>query len=96
MNIQDTYKEKGNKAADEIAQLAIKDDFVLQQVLEAAVSSNKRIKNAGSKTLKIISEIDPIKLYSEFNFFKNLLSSSDTILKWIAIDIIGNLTYVEK
>jgi len=35
-------------------------------------------------------------LYSNFDFFTELLDSENRILKWIAMDVIGNLTSVDS
>jgi hypothetical protein len=89
-------KVKGNKAAGEAAKFAMNDGVLLQQLFEGAGSSNKRVKNAAAKALRIISETEPAKLYSKFDFFFKLMNGEDTILKWIAIDIIGNLSSVDR
>jgi hypothetical protein len=94
-DILDEFADRGNSAADVIASMAVNDDTVLSEVFQGVVSSNKRIKNAAAKTLKIISENEPAKLYSQVSFFTDLMNSDDTILKWIAIDIVGNLSYVD-
>jgi hypothetical protein len=54
------------------------------------------VKNGAAKTLKLISERKPAKLYPQFGYFADLLDSDDTILKWIAIDVIGNLSFVDS
>ena len=73
IDIYNEFKEKGNKAADDVATLAIRADFLLEQVLEGTDSSNKRVKNAAAKALRIISETKPVKLYPKFSFFAGLL-----------------------
>jgi hypothetical protein len=92
----DILKKEGNKAATEVALMAISDNNILSQVIQGSVSSNKRIKNAAIKSLRTISEISPQKLYSRFDFFIDLINGDDTILKWNAIDITGNLSYVDS
>ncbi len=92
----DILKKEGNKAATKVALMAISDNDILSQVIQGSVSSNKRIKNAAIKSLRIISEINPLKLYSRFDFFIDLINGDDTILKWNAIDIIGNLSVVDS
>lgn len=95
IDVYNELKEKGNKAAENIAILTLKDISLLQHVLDGATSSNKRVKNAAAKTLKIISAKEPQMLYPKFDFFVDLIKGEDTILKWIAIDVIGNLSYVD-
>ncbi|UCE20445.1 MAG: hypothetical protein JSV84_08955 [Gemmatimonadota bacterium] len=96
IDIFEEFKERGNRAVDDVAQLAIKNIAVLKKVFEGAGSPSKRIKNAAGKTLQIISEIAPQKLYLRFNYIVNLIEGEDTILKWIAIDMVGNLSGVDR
>ena len=89
------FKKEGNKAAERVARLAVKDKFILRQVLEGAVSDNKKIKNASAKCLREVIRINPEKLYAEYNFFVKLIDGDDTILKWNAIEVLSNLTDVD-
>lgn len=95
VDVSKIFTKDGNKSAEMVASLAIKNSTVLKQVLEAASSENKRIKNASAKCLREISRINPQKLYKEFNFFVKLIEGQDTILKWNAIEILSNLTDVD-
>jgi hypothetical protein len=94
--IFDELKEKGNKAADDIAKMVIENRSLLNQVVEGAMASNKKVKNAAAKTLRIVGEIDPGMLYPRLSFFVKSIDGEDTILKWIGMDIVGNLSFVDK
>ena len=96
IDILKEFIERGNKAADEVAQLAVRNSSVLKSVFEGVSSTNKRVKNAAGKTLQIIGEIAPKKLYSKFHFILDLVDGQDTILKWIGIDILGNVASVDR
>lgn len=89
------FENEGNKAAEKAAAFAIKDNSVLEQVFEGVHSDKKRIKNASSKCLRVISSISPVTLYPKFSFFVNLIESEDNILKWNAIYVLGDLTDVD-
>ena len=89
-------KERGNKAADDVAQLAATNNSALKTVFEGVTSPKKRLKNAAGKTLQIMSEIAPRKLYSKFHFILDLMDGQDTILKWIGIDIVGNMASIDR
>jgi len=68
----------------------------LPEALFAGLSSeNPKVKFGSAKTLRTISEKNPNALYPRMEFFVGLLESKNTILKWIAIDIIANLTAVD-
>ena len=90
------FIERGNKAADDVAQLAVRNSSTLKSVFVGVTSTNKRVKNAAGKTLQIIGEIAPKKLYSKFHFILELVDGRDTILKWIGIDIVGNMTSIDR
>ena len=94
-NILKTLQDQGNKAADGIAQKVIRKKALLPQVFKGVSSDNKRLKNAAAKTAKIISDHQPDMLYPHFDFFAALLAKDDTILKWTALDVIGNLAFVD-
>jgi len=59
-------------------------------------SSNARIKFGCAKVLNKLSEDHPEKLYSEMDFFINLLESDNNIIKWNAMDVLANLARVDK
>jgi len=86
-----SLEEKGNKAAEEVAGLAVDRYEVLEEVLRTVTSPAKKVKNAAAKALKLVSEMDPPRLYPRFEFFVGLVDGEDTILRWIATDVIGNL-----
>ena len=89
------FLKEGNKAAEKVAELVVKNNTVLKQVLEGAVSESKRVKNASAKCLREVSRIKPKKLYPSFDFFVELIEGDDTILKWNAIEVLSNLTITD-
>jgi hypothetical protein len=95
LSILETYQELGNQAAEQVARQAIENKQLLAPIYDGVTGSNKRIKNAAAKTLQILSAREPILLYPKFTFFVQLMNSDDTILKWIAIDVIGNVSAVD-
>ena len=95
-DILEVLNVKGNKGAEEAAQLALKNTSVLKRIFEGVSSSKKRVKNAAGKTLRIISESAPEKVYSKFDFFVELMGEDDTILRWIGIDIVGNIARIDS
>lgn len=96
VNVHNIFSKEGNKAAERVAELAVKNKTVLKQVLGGAASENKRVKNASAKCLRQVSRTNPKKLYPEFDFFIKLVDGEDTILKWNAIEVLGNLTEVDS
>lgn len=59
-------------------------------------SSDPKIKYGYSKQLVLESEENPQSLYPYFDFFVEMMNNPNTILGWNAIDIIGNLSAVDK
>lgn len=59
-------------------------------------STNAKVKYACAKRAIVISKDNPSDLYSDFEFFVKLLDSSNNILKWTAIQVIGNLSKADK
>jgi hypothetical protein len=96
VNVSNIFIKDGNKAAENIAGLAVKNKSILKQVLVGALSENKRVKNASAKCLREVSRIKPEKLYPSFDFFIKFIDGDDTILKWNAFEVLSNLTEVDK
>ena len=93
--IQEVFQDQGNKAAEHIARQVIENKKLLTQLYDGVTGSNKRVKNAAAKTMQILSARKPNLLYPKFDFFLQLINSDDTILKWIAIGVIGNVSAVD-
>jgi hypothetical protein len=59
-------------------------------------SSNPQVKYGSSKALLHISEVAPEDLYPRFEFFASLLDGDNTVLRWNAARIIGNLAAADN
>lgn len=59
-------------------------------------SKDPKIKYGCAKNLLSMAKDNPTKLYPHIDFFVELMESENNILKWIAIDIIGFLSKVDK
>jgi len=95
LSIHEVFLDKGNKAAEHIAQQVIENKKLLTQLYDGVTGSHKRVKNAAAKTLQILSTRKPNLLYPKFDFFLQLIDGDDNILRWIAIDVIGNVSSVD-
>jgi len=94
-SILDELRKKEIKAED-FSHKVLRSPDLLPQIFDGISSPNPRIKFKSAKILRILSEKNPKMLYSKMDFFINLLDSENNILKWIAIDIIGNLSSVDS
>jgi flagellar biosynthesis/type III secretory pathway ATPase len=59
-------------------------------------SKNPNIKYGSSKQLLEIAQLAPATLLAEFDQIVDLLDSENNILKWTAIEMIGNLAAVDR
>ncbi len=74
-----------------IAKKAIEDKAVLAEFLEGILSKKEKIRFNCFKVLLLISDEHPKVLYPQWDFFADLLTSTNTYFKYIAIYIIANL-----
>jgi hypothetical protein len=74
------------------AEMALKDEKVLQELLNGVLSKKDAVRYGSFKALNILSEKHPEKLYGKWDFFADLMHSNNTHRKYIAIYIIANLT----
>lgn len=82
--------------AEDLAEKVLRNPDLLPEIFNGISSANPRIKFKSAKILRVINEKNPKMLYSKMDFLINLLDSENNILKWIAIDVIGNLTSVDS
>ena len=59
-------------------------------------SKDPKIKYGCAKNLLAVAKENPAEIYPELDFFVRLLDSENNIIKWTAIDIIGNLARVDE
>ncbi len=64
--------------------------------LDKLKSQNSKIKYGFVKELLKIASEKPELLYEHFDYWTELMTSDNNILKWTAIDIIGYLSAVDK
>lgn len=88
--------EKKNVSVESIAKKVIKDNKLLDDLLEFTSSEKATIKYKSLKVLTLLSEQNSKLLYSEWDFFVKLLDNENTFLRTIGATIIANLTSVDK
>lgn len=81
---------------EDLTRSVIENPSLLPEILNGISSENPRVKFKSAKTLRVISEKNPEMLYTEMDFFSHLLNTENNIIKWIAIDVIGNLTSIDS
>jgi hypothetical protein len=75
-----------------VADMALKDEKVLQELLDGVLSKKDAVRYGSFKALNVLSEKHPERLYGKWDFFVDLMRSDNTRRKYIAIYIIANLT----
>ena len=76
----------------DIAEQVMEHPDLLGELLNGVSADDAKARFGSAKALRVISEKNPQLLYPHMPFFADLLDSKNNILKWTAIDIIGNLT----
>jgi len=91
------YDLGAQKITDQDLLNHVKNNFeLIPAIIEGVSSSNPRIKYGCAKTLSKLSQEHPGELYKEIDTFIQLLESKNNIIKWNAMDILANLTTVDK
>lgn len=82
--------------AEKLAQDAISDGNLFKELLAGAKSKDNTIRSNSFKALQLISRDNPEFLYSEWDYFHDMLLSPNNYHKYIAIYILANLTRADK
>jgi len=94
MDITAILRKDGNHGAGRVAEYVGRHPEHLPVLLADVQSPAKRVKNAAAKAVRVLSETHPALLQPHWSEFTTLMRSPDTIVKWIAIDVCGNLARV--
>jgi hypothetical protein len=91
-----SFIEDKNAKPEAAAERALKDEKVLQELLDGVLSQKDAVRYGSFKALNVLSETHPERLYGKWDFFANLMGSDKTHHKYIAIYVIANLTRVDS
>lgn len=78
-----------------IAKKALKDDDLLSELVENLKSQEETVRYNSFKVLLHITEVEPERLYSSWNFLEDMLESKNTYWRSSAARLIANLTVVD-
>jgi hypothetical protein len=81
-----------SKEAELAAEIALKDEKTLQELLDGVLSKNDKVRQRSFQALNFLSEKHPERIYGKWNFFADLIRKGNSFHKYIAIWIIANLT----
>jgi hypothetical protein len=86
------FLENKKAVPEAVAEMALKDEKVLQELLDGVLSKKDVVRQNSFQALNFLSENHPERLYGEWDFFANLICRGNSFHKYIAIYIIANLT----
>ncbi len=84
------------KSVSRLASQVKREPELLQALLTAVSSDVARLKFGAAKALRDLSERAPDLIYPHFDFFVSLLRNENSILRWNAILLLGNLAPVDE
>ena len=85
-----------NEIDDEnLAKKAMKDENLLSELLQNLLSKEDKTRFPSFKALRIISEKQPELLYPKWEFISDLIDSDNAHRKFIAVNLIPNLTKID-
>lgn len=93
--IEARLAKEGNRAAEGLARRLAKDGRDVEAVVRAAGSEVKKVKNGAGKTLQLLSRERPDRLVPHLAWLVQCLDGGDSILRWIALDVLGNVVAVD-
>lgn len=80
---------------ESIINKTLKDPKILAELINNLVAKDETIRYNSHKVLLIISQNKPKVLYSQWDFFADLLKSQNNFHKVIGIQILANLTKID-
>lgn len=72
-----------------------RNQVAVEQLIEATSSPMARLRLGAAKALRTLSEHEPDLLYRHFEFFVKLRRSDNSVLRWNAMLVLGNLAAVD-
>ncbi len=95
-NVHKILEQKNPDKLFKVYELTISDRNFLKEILDGLLSPNETYRYNCYKVLLTLSEEAPLKLYSEWEFFHELLLSENAYQQMIAVNILTNLTMVDS
>jgi hypothetical protein len=87
-------KKKSNNT-DLIVELILQDLSLIRDLIYGVSSAEVTIRFKCVKVLRELSKTKPELIYPYFDFFATLLNNPNNIIKWNAIDVLGNLVGID-
>ena len=95
INIHKILEQKNTGNLDKVYDLAISDRNFLKELMDGLTSENETYRYNCYKVIENMSEEVPLKLYTEWEFFHELMKSNNSFHQMIGVTILANLTVVD-
>jgi hypothetical protein len=83
-------------AIEDLAKIAESDPYVLEGILQGVISSQDTLRFNSFMVLSHLAEHTPSVLYPHWQFFVDMLSSSNAYHRSIGVRLIADLTAIDK
>lgn len=93
--IHEMLADKKNLDLDKVAQLASADSDLLNTILKGLIARNETYRESCSRVLSQIGETQPLLLYPQWDYFVELLESTNAYHRMSSINLIANLTGID-
>lgn len=96
INVHKVLEQKNTDNLDKVYDLAISDRNFLKELMDGLASDNETYRYNCYKVIQTMSEEAPLKLYSEWEFFHELMKSNNSFDQMMGVTILANLTVVDS
>ena len=96
INVHKVLEQKNASNLDKVYDLALSDRNFLKELMDGLASDNETYRYNCYKVIQTMSEEAPLKLYSEWDFFHELLKSNNAFYQMMGVTVLANLTVVDS
>lgn len=96
VNVHKILEKKDTGNLKKVYDLAISDRNFLKELIDGLTSDNETYRHNCYKVIQTMSEEAPLKLYSEWDFFHELLGSNNAYHQMMGVQILANLTVIDS
>jgi hypothetical protein len=96
INFHKILEEKASDKLNKVYDLAISDRNFLKELMDGLSSGNETYRYNCYKVIQTLSEEVPLKLYSEWDFFHELMRSNNAFYQMMGVTILAYLTVVDS
>lgn len=95
-NVHKILDQKDGHNLKKVYDLAISDRNFFEELMDGLTSPNEIYRHNCFKVIQTMSREVPLKLYSEWEYFHELINTSNAFYQMIGVKILANLTVVDS